>query len=115
MPLVRSIVSMKKASTETPWFDSSDAYKAHLTTNYIETGVILKRTVQKTGDDLSKTTYTMFRSKEDMTAYSADPMVAEVAAARNQYCANNNIKLNVIIQYLNDAGTIENTVVVDTP
>jgi len=84
---------------------TSEEFATFQQVNYIDTGIIISKSVVFDPDRLNKTLITVFNTVENYNNYMKEPAVLEVINARNSYCEANNMRVSIMKQELGEGST----------
>ena len=90
---IKTTMIFTRPSTDIPWFEPSDIFKAYHMETYVNTG---KRTLgeeTESEDGLTKTWVAITPDDETLRAYAQDSNIQGMLNARDLYCIQNNISL----------------------
>jgi hypothetical protein len=101
---LRVTAIMQRPTLEAKFPASPDELVAYQQANYINTGRIAYRETHLSPNKLSKILISTFASQEDYEAYKEDETIKANLNTRDQYCKDNNMTLDLLIQELDSTG-----------
>jgi len=101
---LRVTAIMQRPNTSVKFPAVTDELTTYQQVNYINTGKLVSKDTHISPDKLSKTLISTFASQADYDTYKTDDTIKTNFTARDQYCRDNNMTLNVLLQEIDSAG-----------
>ena len=90
---IKTTMTFSRLSTDTPWYEPTDSFKAYNKATYVDTG---KRTYvgqTESEDGLTKTSVNIMVDEAAIKEFNQDSNIQGFLNARDLYCLQNNISL----------------------